>query len=70
MITDHRPRTRELGLRKVIKARAGKPSGKIRKLRVHANLSFDAVERFELINWTDLPITEPPVLKTMTDTSL
>ena len=30
--------------------------------------NFDAVEYFELINWTDLPITEPSLLKTMTDT--
>ena len=31
---------------------------------------FDAVEYFELINWTDLPITEPSLLKTMMDTEL
>ena len=68
MITDHRPHTRELGLRKMIKARAVKPSGKIRKFKVHTNLSFDAAKHFELINWTNLPIAEPPVLKTRTDT--
>ena len=68
MITDHRPHTRELGLSKVIKAKAAKPSGKIRKFKVYTNLSFDAMEHFELINWTDLPIAEPPVLKTRTDT--
>ena len=28
------------------------------------------MEYFELINWTDLPITEPSLLKTMTDTEL
>ena len=26
------------------------------------------MEYFELINWTDLPLTEPSLLKTMTDT--
>ena len=28
------------------------------------------MEYFELINWTDLPITEPSLLKTMADTEL
>ena len=70
MITDHRPHIRELGLRRVMKARAAKPSGKIRKFKVPANLNFDAAEYFELINRTDLSITEQPVFKTMMDTEL
>ena len=53
-----------------MKARAAKPSGKIRKFKVPANLNFDAVEYFELINRTDLSITEQPVFKTMIDTEL
>ena len=53
-----------------MKARAAKPSGKIRKFEVSVNLNFAAVEYLELINWTDRQITEPPVLKTMTDTEL
>ena len=31
---------------------------------------FDAVEHFELINWTDLLITDSSSFKTMTDTEL
>ena len=64
MITDHRPHIREQGLRRVMKARAATPNGKIRNFKVSANLGLDAVEYFKLINWTDLPITKPPnVLK-------
>ena len=28
------------------------------------------MENFKLINWTDLSITKPPLLKTMTDVEL
>ena len=54
----------------MMKARAAQTNAKIRKFKVPANLNFDAVEYFEIVNWTDLPITEPPVIKTMTDAEL
>ena len=69
MMTDHRPHIRELRLRRLMKARAAKASGKIQKFKVPANL-FDPVEYFKLINWTDLPIKQQPVLKIMTDAEL
>jgi hypothetical protein len=52
MMTDHRPHIRELGLRRVMKARAAAedPSGQIRRFKVPAKLNFDAVEYFDMID--------------------
>jgi hypothetical protein len=72
MMTDHRPHIRELGLRRVMKARAAgaDPSGQIRRFKVPAKLNFDAVEYFDMIDWAVCPISEPPVIKAMTDAEL
>lgn len=70
MMTDHRPHIRELGLRRVMKARAADTSGQIRRFKVPAKLNFDAVEYFDMIDWAVCPISEPPVIKAMTDTEL
>ena len=61
---------RELGLRRVMKARAADPSGQIRRFKVPAKLNFDAVEYFDTIDWAVCPISEPPVIKAMTDAEL
>src|SRR6218665_328075 len=68
MITDHRPHIREL--RRVMKARAAHHIGQIRRFKVPAELNFDAVEYFDMIDWAVCPISEPPVLKAMTDAEL
>ena len=60
----------ELGLRRVMKARAAHHSGKIRRFKVPAKLNFDAVEYFDMINWTVCPISEPLILKAMADAGL
>jgi len=70
MMTDHRQHIRELGLRRVMKARAAHHSGQIRRFKVPAKLNFDAVEYFDMIDWTVCPIAEPLVLKAMTDAGL
>src|SRR6218665_3506865 len=67
MMTNHRQHIRELGLRRVMKARAAHHSGQIRRFKVPAKLNFDAVEYFDMIDWTVSPIYEPLVLKAMTD---
>ena len=67
LITDHRPHIRELGLRRVMKARAAHHIGQIRRFKVPAELNFNAVEYFDMIDWAVCPISEPPVLKAMTD---
>ena len=70
MMTDHRQQIRELGLRRVMKARAAVPRGHIRRFKVHEQLNFDAVEYFNMIDWAVCPISEPPVIKAMTDAEL
>ena len=62
-ITDQQPHIQELGFRRVVKARVFKQSGQIRKFKVCAKLNFDAAEYFEIIEWTDVVITEPPVIQ-------
>ena len=73
MLTDHRPHIREMSLRRVMKARAAKPahlSGQIRWFKVPAQLIFDAVEYFDMFDSAVCPISEPPVIKAMTDAEL
>src|SRR6218665_733296 len=70
MMTDHRQHIRELGLRRVMKARAAYHSGQIRRFKVPAKPNFDAVEYFDMIDWTVCPISESLVLKAMTDARL
>lgn len=71
MMTDHRPHTRELALRRLMKARAeADPNGQIRRFKVPAKLNFNALEYFDMIDWAVCPISEPPVIKAMTDTEL
>src|SRR6218665_164222 len=59
IMTDHRPHIRELGLRRVIKARAANHSGQIRRFKVPAKLNFDAMEYFDMTDWAVCPISEP-----------
>ena len=70
MMTDHRPHIRELGLRRVMKARAADPSGQIRMFKVPAKLNFDVAEYFDMIDWAVCPISEPSIIKAMTDAEL
>ena len=70
MMTDHRPHIRELGLRRVMKARAADPGKQIRMFKVPAKLNFDATEYFDMIDWAVCPISEPPIIKAMTDAEL
>src|SRR6218665_1838006 len=72
MMTNHRQHihVRELGLLRVMKARAAHHSGQIRRFKVPAKHNFDAVEYFDMIDCTVCPSSEPLVLKVMTDAGL
>ena len=70
MITDHRLHIQELGLRRIMKARAAKPNIRTQRFKVPTNLNFNAGEHYEVIDWSELAITEPPVVNAMTDTEL
>lgn len=59
MIADERQYIRELGLRRILKARAEKQP--VLREFVVPKLNLDANEYFELINWQDTEITEPPL---------
>ena len=39
-------------------------------VKVPAELNFNAVEYFDIIDWAVCPISDPPVLKAMTDAEL
>ena len=59
MVSDERQFIRELGLRRILKARTDKQT----TLRVFSvpKLNLNASEYFELIDWQDIAITEPPL---------
>ena len=59
MISDERQYIRELGLRRILKARLEK-SHTLRTFNV-PKLNLDAHDYIELINWKDNEITEPPL---------
>jgi hypothetical protein len=59
MISDERKRVRELGLRRILKARMNKRTS-LREFVV-PNLNFDASDYFEMIDWTVVEITEHPL---------
>ena len=67
MITDERQTIRELGLRRILKARSGhNKKTTVRRFCVPP-LKFDANEYYDLVDWQALDLTEPPVTKNMTD---
>jgi hypothetical protein len=67
MISDERQHIRELGLRRILKARAEtKPGDNVREFKVPA-LNFNATDYFEVINWHSTVITEPPLTSDVSD---
>jgi len=60
MITDEQELIKQLGLRRLLKARKQQPRG-IRKFAIPP-INFNAESYVELINWMDLTITAPPLL--------
>ncbi|KAB0804159.1 hypothetical protein PPYR_01129, partial [Photinus pyralis] len=61
MITDNRPHIRELGLRRVLKARKEARVG-VREYIIPP-LNFQANDYVEMIYWQNVKVTEPPVLR-------
>lgn len=60
MAFDERDQVRQLGLRRILKARQQKITD-IRKF-VIPPINFDATDYIELINWMDIDLTAPPLL--------
>jgi len=60
MIADKRPHVRQLGLRRILKARNQTKKG-IRKFCV-PQINSTATDYTDLINWSDIMVTEPPLI--------
>lgn len=66
MMTDSRKSIRELALRRVMKVRSGGTQEAIRKFVV-PTLNFEAKDYIDLIDWQGINVTEPPVIKFLSD---
>lgn len=66
MIDDDNVDIRELGWRRIKKARQSEKGKTVRLFEVPA-LNFDAMNYIELIDWQGTKITEPPLTQQMTD---
>ena len=62
MIGDDRSHIRELGLRRILKARSDNIETSIRQFKI-PNINFKANDYIGLINWQTVTITEPPITK-------
>jgi hypothetical protein len=65
MLSDQRMHIRELGLRRILKARTVN-SRKIRKFDI-PKLNFDAQDYTDLIDWQNVTVTSPPLLMKVPD---
>lgn len=68
MLCDERKNVRELGLRRVLKARTESRGG-VRKFKV-PKINFDAKDYIDMISWAENDVTEPPLVKHVSIDSL
>jgi hypothetical protein len=68
MISDERKHIRELGLRRIMKARSIRNPG-VRKF-VIPKLNYDSEEYYDLIDWQTTMITEPPLTVDISDSDI
>lgn len=67
MICDERKHIRELGLRRVLKARQTVSKGKSVRNFITPTLNFQAAEYTELIDWNVAKLTSPPLLRNISN---
>ena len=60
MLTDDRPEIRELTLRRILKSRKQETESQMRLFSLPTP-NFEANCYFEMIDWQNIPITEPPI---------
>ena len=70
MVTDERKHIRELGLRRIMRARASQQQGHGIRVFEVPPLNFEGTDYFELIDWQLCIITEPLVLRSLSDDDL
>ena len=66
MVMDERQHVRELGLRRVLKARENCKGKTIRDFRV-PTLDFNAIDYVDMIQWNVCNVTPPPLLRNVLD---
>lgn len=67
MTQDPRKHVRELGLRRILKAREKDEKKKTVRTYVAPKLNFSATDYTELIDWGNCELSSPPLLKDVTD---
>lgn len=69
MITDSRSNIRELGLRRVLKSRNTEVQGNLRVFKI-PKINWDAKDYIDLIDWSTCVVTEPPLLRDISNEDL
>jgi len=69
MIADDRPHIRELGLRRILKAKNSETDASIRSFGMPL-LNFNSTDYFDMINWKECNVTVPPMLSDISQEQL
>lgn len=70
MISDSRKNIRELGLRRILKARkSSSPGVPLRRFTI-PKLNFSAADYVDLVDWQTVKVTEPPVIAELSQSNL
>lgn len=69
MLADDRKHIRELSLRRILKCRSQNRDEIVREFKVPP-INFDAQEYFDLVDWQSVELTEPPIIKNVSDDKL
>ena len=69
MIADERTHMRELGLRRILKAKQDKAKSSVRYFNV-PTLNFNSSDYIELLNWKNCKVTVPPILSDLSEEQL
>jgi len=69
MIYDDSAMVRELGYRRILKAKQTPKSQNVRNFMI-PKLRFDADEYHQMIDWQEIDLTEPPILTKLTETEI
>lgn len=69
MLQDDASQIRELALRRVLDARKGTPTEKVREFCI-PELQVNATNYYDLIDWVNVKVTEPPMTMKYTDAEI
>lgn len=67
MIVDEREHIRELGYRRILKARKTVPKKKTIRNFVLPTINFEASDYTEIVNWTSCVVYPPPILRDLSE---